>query len=75
MYVCLWNKIQGKIMETHTNVVTREECAKKCHNHAECVNFDHYPATKQCWLSKTPWHQYGPGGAHGRWTCEKKGGK
>ena len=55
---------------------SRAECAKKCHENAECIGFEYYPASnRDCYLTKTPWQTVQPANTGSRWGCEKKGGK
>ena len=62
-------------MQHIKQIPNRRECAKKCHEHAECVGFEYYPAgNRDCYLTKKSWEDVAPANTGSRWSCEKKGG-
>ena len=77
MYVCAWNWMQsGNDMEHIKHVPSRAKCAERCHNNAECVGFEYYPASnRDCYLTKATWQEVSPANTGSRWGCEKKEGK
>ena len=72
----MWNYMQrDNDMKHLTHIPTRAKCARECHNNAECIGFEYYPAgNRDCYLSKTPWQTVQPVGGGSRWGCEHKGG-
>ena len=65
----------GNDMQHIKQIPNRRECAKKCHEHAECVGFEYYPAgNRDCYLTKKSWEDVAPANTGSRWSCEKKGG-
>ena len=73
----MWNYyLNGYDMEHLTHIPTRAKCARECHNNAECIGFEYYPAgNRDCYLSKTPWQTVQPVAGGSRWGGEHKGGK
>jgi len=66
-FSCQVGKEQKVKFMAHAKVANRPECAKKCCMTKGCAGFDFNVATKDCWLSGTPWTQVAPvPGAGGR---------
>ena len=75
-YVCMWNHQQsGYDMKHLTHIPSRASCARVCHDDAECIGFEYYPAgNRDCYLTKTPWQTVQPVANGGKWGCENKDG-
>ena len=71
----MWGLAQNDNDIAKSKGTSRMECAKTCHENAECIGFEYNPSTKDCYLSKSSWREVPPTSSSNWWVCEKKEGK